>query len=121
MIKYFKNGDGKFATWVKVVGVTLTLLSAAVAYGKLANTVTTDTKVIGEHTDQINSLDVRVRTNEIADASTHAELTVTLKNVVTELQEIKAELKNGNAVQRRVYYELRKHELATQDSLKKVR
>lgn len=103
MLRYVQDVTGKFATWVKVVGMALTLLSAAVAYGKMSETVSANTKTTTELKTTTTELDARVQRNELEDAKIHTELTVTMGNVLKELQEIKGELKTGTRLQRSIY------------------
>lgn len=106
MMKYLRDAEGKFATWVKVVGLTVSFLSAAVAYGKLTGTVVANTKTLNELTTETKSIETRLDKNELGDAQTHTELTITMENVLAELKEIKQEIKAGNNLQKRLYSEI---------------
>ena len=117
MMKYLRDAEGKFATWVKVVALTMSFLSAAVAYGKLTGTVVANTKTISEMKAADIALGLIVNENELNDARVHTELTVTLGAVLAELKEIKQEIKAGNSVQKRMYGEIANRDV-TQPPLK---
>jgi hypothetical protein len=116
-MRYLKDAQGKLETWVKVVAVALSLLSGAVAYGKLVSTVSATTKTVADVQSTIITTEERLRKNEIEDATIHTALTVTLENVVIELRDIKTELKNGNAYQRNMYKHLVERDAAVAAAL----
>jgi len=81
----FKNGENQISLWIKIVGIVIVLLGAAVGYGQLLGSVGENVKQLDKHEIKLDDHEKRIRDEEKGTAR-HEELDKRISSTLDKIE-----------------------------------